>query len=132
MNAVNKETIKARGLIITNAVIREVHITLDGYLTATLLVDHEDWGTQSFGTYQLSESIDGPSALRGPNYAGRWLIACMRAGGVDDYTRLTGKAIRVVREGLGAGNLIRGIGHIVKNDRWFIPGDVFESLGIKQ
>jgi hypothetical protein len=57
------------------------------------------------------------------NYAGHFIARCLDIGGVDEWSKLRGKSIRVrIEDGL-----IKAVGHII-NDDWFCPKAEFDKL----
>lgn len=90
-----------------NAVIKSVKIENERGLSAWLHLDYGGSG-QGFGGYML---LGGER-----NYCGIFIARCLDIGGVDEWSKLVGKTIRVrVYDGL-----IKSIGHIIKDD-WFTP-----------
>jgi len=111
---------------IRNAVIDGAEINFDrDCLSAWVHLDYGGSG-QGFGGYVL---LLGPSythrkaSEEGPNYAGIFIEQVMRMAGVDAWSKLPGKTIRVRQTHSG----IEAIGHIVK-DVWFWPREVFDNL----
>jgi len=90
-----------------NAIITSVAIENERGLSAWLHLDYGDSG-QGFGGYML---LGGAR-----NYCGYFIARCLDIGGVDEWSKLRGKSIRVRIEN----GLIKAIGHIVKDD-WFTP-----------
>jgi hypothetical protein len=108
---------------ITNGVVREAVVRFDRdiFLSVWLFIDHEDGGTQGFGGYVLGGL---PSAACGkhdqqPNLAAEFLVGVMQACDVEKFNDCVGKAVRVMRESDDWSTPIVGIGHVIKNDRWF-------------
>ena len=108
-----------------NAVIERATITNDdhGLLSAWLSLDYGGSG-QGFGGYALYLPKDfkhhEPS---GPNYAGHFIWRVMEVAGVSEWSKLSGKTIRVMAKHGG----VEAIGHIVKDD-WFWPQRDFEQM----
>lgn len=99
---------------IKNAVIRGVQIENERGLSAWLTLDYGGSG-QGFGGYMLR----GGKA----NYGGHFIARCLDIGGVDEWSKLVGKAVRVrVDDGL-----IKAVGHIIEDD-WFDPKAEFDKL----
>lgn len=109
-----------------NAVIKSARITSDdhGLLSAWLDLDYGRTG-QDFGGYSLylAKSFTHHD-LRGPNYAGHFIWRVMEVAGVTEWSKLSGKTIRVKQEHTS----VHAIGHIVKDD-WFNPAEDFKSMG---
>lgn len=106
-------------MITQNAIITDASVQLDrGFiLTAWLMLDYGSTG-QGFGGYVLggSDGKAGEHDLQ-KNICAEFIVACLRAGGVEKFSDLVGKTIRV-RKTDEFGDII-AIGHIVKEDRWF-------------
>lgn len=112
---------------IKNAVIESAVIDIGDrdLLTAWLYLDYGDSG-QGFGGYVLLPGegwTHRESGERGPNYAGIFIDQCLRIAGVDQWSKLPGKTIRVKADH----GKVHAIGHIVK-DKWFCPSEVFRAL----
>lgn len=108
---------------VTNAIISKAEITNDehGCLGAWLTLDFGGSG-QGFGGYALYL----PKSFKHhklDSVAGHYLWRCMEVAGVERWSQLVGKTIRVRREH----SKIHAIGHIV-NDDWFSPADDFRPL----
>lgn len=117
---------------ITNGIIREFRIGFDRdiFLSAWVFIEHQDGGHQGFGGYVLGGTKDcraGNHAEQG-NLAAEWLVGVMLAADVEDYTKIVGRAIRVKRDSDNFNANIVGIGHILKDDRWFEPKAAFAKL----
>lgn len=103
---------------IRNAIIKNAAISIadHGQLCTWLELDYGGTG-QSFGGYSLCNVDATPGEIANtPNYAGIHLIKIMVVAGVESWSLLKGKPIRV--------DLINGrivaIGHIIE-DEWFYP-----------
>jgi hypothetical protein len=92
---------------IQNAIITGVEIEGERGLSAWI---HLDYGgaCQSFGGYML---LGGDK-----NYCAQFIRRCLDVGGVNEWSKLVGKAVRVKR----VAGIAQAIGHIVKED-WFEP-----------
>ena len=117
---------------ITNGIIEEAVVRLDrGFaLCVWLFIKHEDGGTQGFGGYVLGATPDAAAGNHAnqPNLAAEFIVSCLRVGGVESFDQLKGKAIRVVRENDSWNAPIKGIGHIIKGDCWFIAEERMNAL----
>src|SRR5579859_6696833 len=103
-----------------NAVIESAEITCGdcGLLDAWLVLDYGGSG-QGFGGYVLYVPKSWKHhTLESP--AGHFIFRCMEVAGVESWSHLKGKTIRV-RKTDEWGSIV-AIGHIVKND-WFCPKD---------
>jgi hypothetical protein len=105
-----------------NAVIKSTKVEIEdhGHLTAFLFLDYGG-SCQGFGGYGLYSPY---VKMKEKNYAGHFLYRTLEAVGVREWDSLTGKAIRVA---IGDDGLIKGIGHIIKDD-WFYPTKEFEEI----
>ena len=112
----------------TNAIIRSADIDYGdnsrGILTVWLSLDFGGTG-QNFGGYALylpksymHHRKDGP--------CGHFIARCMEVAGVEKWSDMAGKPVRVVRDGISSP--IRAIGHIVKDD-WFTPSEDLSGGG---
>lgn len=105
---------------IKNAIITSTTLDMGerGLLTGWLHLDYG--GThQGFGGHvlYLPKSYAHHSV---ESLAGHFIFRCMEIAGVDDWSKLPGKAIRVRMTDAG----IDAIGHIIKED-WFCPEQDF-------
>lgn len=91
-----------------NAIIisAEIYIEDHGILTATVRLDYGSI-VQGFGGYNLDMDGEAKSFIRG----------CLKAAGVDKWSELKGKTIRV----RATPSHVLAIGHIIK-DEWFSMG----------
>lgn len=108
---------------IRNAIIESATITNDdhGLLTAWI---HLDYGgmSQGFGGYALYL----PKGFKHHNIngtAGHFIWRAMEVAGVDEWSKLKGKSVRVKQNHNG----VYAIGHIIKDD-WFCPKEDFSKL----
>jgi hypothetical protein len=108
---------------IKNAVIESAELTTGdrGFLDCWLTLDYGGSG-QGFGgwTLYLPKSWTHHK-LESP--AGHWIFRCMEVAGVDKFSDLKGRTIRVKSTHSG----VQAIGHIVKDD-WFCPEEDFKAL----
>ncbi|MEM9584815.1 MAG: hypothetical protein AAGA08_17015 [Pseudomonadota bacterium] len=110
-----------------NALIKSASIKFDrDMLSAWLDLKYSTSLGQGFGGYVLLTSPDSrhrAAAERGPNYAGIFIDRVMRIAGVQNWSDLPGKTVRVKC----THSSVKAIGHII-NDDWFCPSSDFESL----
>ena len=107
---------------VKNAVIKSARLTNEdhGCLVAWLSLDYGGSG-QGFGGYCLySTGKDGGSA-------GYFIDRCLKIAGVNEWSDLVGKTIRVKSEHRG----VKSIGHIL-NDDWFTPDEDLEKHIVKE
>jgi hypothetical protein len=109
---------------ITNSIIESAEITSDdhGLLSAWLTLDYGGSG-QGFGGFALylPKSFKHHTLL---SPAGHFIWRCMEIAGVEHWSKLKGKTIRVRKS--DEWGTIEAIGHITKND-WFNPSEDFEA-----
>ena len=105
---------------ITNAVIESADIDTERGLNVWIHLDYGGCG-QGFGGYILYVPRDWKHhSVDGPNYGGHFIYRCLEVAGVEKWSQMRGKTVRAdIQDGL-----IKGIGHIVKDD-WFYPGKDF-------
>lgn len=109
---------------IKNAIIEKATLTIvEGCLSAWVFLDYGGCG-QGFGGFALYF----PKSFRHydpktPNYAGHFIWRVLKIAGVENWSDLKGKTVRVK----GDFTRIEAIGHIVKND-WFDPKKEFEEM----
>jgi hypothetical protein len=104
-----------------NAIITHASITGadHGVLSAWLTLDYGGSG-QNFGGYCLYKPISHFEPHG--NYAGFFIWKCMEIAGVDEWSKMVGKTVRVKCEW----TKVHAIGHIVK-DIWFNPSEEFKE-----
>jgi len=114
-----KITMEVKNAIITNAVMQ---VGDKGILTAFINL-YDGNSSERFGGYPLYIPKSFPQHNTATNYAGHFIHRMMTVGGVQEWSGLIGKAVRVESEN----NKIIGIGHIVE-DNWFYQDQEFEEL----
>lgn len=102
--------------IIQNAIINKVELTTKDYdvLVLWLHLTLGDAGGIAFGGWNL-----GNEKFQ-PNHGGWWITRCLEIAGVDEWSKLPGRTIRI-RMADFSGPVL-AIGHIVKDD-WFCPSE---------
>jgi hypothetical protein len=107
---------------IKNAVIQSARFDTERGLSIWVGLDYGGSG-QSFGGYLLY-GPKGWKANENPvNYAGHFIWRLFEIAGVDEWSKLPGKTVRVK----ASWGHVQAIGHIVKND-WFDPKAEFEAM----
>lgn len=120
------------GIEVVNAIIESARICISrGFLLDSWLsLDYGGTG-QGFGGYVLGgigdEKVPSAQHAEQPNLAAEWIVSILQAAGVDDWKDVPGKAVRVRREE-GFNGRVTGIGHITRNDRWFLPEQRFAQM----
>lgn len=119
---------------VLNAVISSVDMRLERemFLCGNVYLKRADGFSQGFGGYVLG-GVAGCKAGNHhsqPNLAAMFLVGVMQAADVTDYAKAVGKAIRIEVEP-GFNGKITGIGHIIKDDLWFRPEELFAESRIK-
>lgn len=92
-----------------------------GFLDASIFVNYGG-ACQGFGGYVLyaPQNWKHHKLL---SAAGHHIWRLMKVAGVDDWSKMKGRAIRVkVKDGL-----IKGVGHIIEDD-WFIPSEDYATI----
>lgn len=109
---------------IKNAIIESAVIDTGdrGLLTAWLFLDYGGSG-QGFGGYSLYLPKDYKHHTNKGDFAGHFIFRCMQIAGVEKWSDLKGKTIRVKATNDG----VEAIGHIVKDD-WFNPSEDFAKI----
>ncbi len=101
-----------------NAIITRVTIDNERNLSAYLHLDYGGSG-QGFGGYCLYTERQWKE--NGKNYCGHFISRCLIIGGVDEWSKLVGKTVRVHSDH----GKVHAIGHIVE-DIWFNPSEDFK------
>lgn len=110
---------------IKNAIIDSVSIDTGerGLLTAWLHLNYGTCGVQGFGGYVLYLPKGFVHATTKGDFAGHFIFRCMEIAGVERWSDVKGKTVRVMVQDDRA----VAIGHIVKDD-WFNPSKDFEAM----
>lgn len=111
-----------------NAVIESATITNadHGMLSAWVYLDYGG-SSQGFGGYSLYLPKDFKHHADGVNFAGHFIWRVMEVAGVEEWSKLKGKTVRVKCEH----SKVHALGHIVKDD-WFNPSDDFKRMRAEQ
>lgn len=104
-----------------NAIITSARFDVERGLSAYLTLDYGGSG-QSFGGYLLYAPKGWAAHSDGGNYCGHFVYRCLEIAGVEDWSALVGRSIRVRSEH----SKVHAIGHIVKDD-WFDPSADFSK-----
>jgi hypothetical protein len=107
---------------IKNAVITSAQFNTERGLSAWLMLDYGGSG-QGFGGYLLYAPEGWKAHTERGNYCGHFVWRCLEIAGVDDWSKLPGRTIRVKADH----NKVHAIGHIVE-DKWFDPASEFEVM----
>jgi len=112
-------------MTIQNAIISAAKITTGdhGFLDCWLTLDYGDGIFQGFGGWALY--LPKPSKYYNiMSLAGHHIFRIMKITGVENWTNVVGKSIRVRGSGEILSFKIEAIGHII-NDDWYCPTDDF-------
>lgn len=110
---------------IKNALITSAELSMadHGCLTMWLSLEGSGWGC-GFGGYCLGKGYLGAKQFEGSAKGMESIMRIMNVVGVDCFTALKGKYVRVELEGPGGG--ISRIGHITE-DKWFSYKEFFKK-----
>ena len=107
---------------IKNAIIESATLDIGdrGFLQSWIFCDYGGV-VQGFGGYvlYLPKSFHHHEIM---SHAGHWIQRCMEISGVSEWSKMKGRSIRCHIEN----GLIKGIGHIIKDD-WFFPSIDFKK-----
>jgi hypothetical protein len=113
---------------VKNAVIESVELKIErgGILVAWVVLNYGGSGQQFGGlALYLDKSFDHHEIK---SFAGHFLFRCMQIAGVEKWSEMTGKAVRVrAKDFLAGSGPPDAIGHIIKDD-WFSPKDDFKPF----
>lgn len=107
---------------IKNAVITDAKFDTERGLSIWVCLDYGGSG-QGFGGYLLYGPKGWAAHANPGNFAGHFIWRLFEVAGVDDWSKLAGRTVRVRAN---HGN-VKAIGHIIKDD-WFDPSEEFKSL----
>jgi hypothetical protein len=115
-------------MVIKNAIITGASITSGDHdvLSAWLHLSYGGTG-QSFGGYTLYLPKNFKNYQHSPNFAGHFIYRVLQVAGVEEWSKLEGKAIRVKLDTDNLGGLAYAIGHILNED-WFEPKVDFAEM----
>jgi hypothetical protein len=120
---VRESIIDVRGMETKNAIITSAELLIDhNCLTGWIYLEHND-GYQGFGGIALCHSNRIFPEL---SHTGYWICRVMEVAGVEKWSDLKGKTIRVRGCGKTLDFKIKEIGHIIKDD-WFNPEEDFKT-----
>jgi hypothetical protein len=114
------DTLRERNAIIESAELTTAdHGLLSGWLTLNY-----GGAAQGFGGHALFLPASFTHSQRQGNICGLWIWRVLEAAGVERWSELVGKTIRVRCHHSG----VEAIGHIVRDDLWFNPTEQFAAL----
>lgn len=106
-----------------NAIITSAELDIERGLSAWVHLDYGGSG-QGFGGYMLYIPSSWASHNKDcKNYAGHFVYRVLEVAGVEKWSQLKGKTVRVKCDH----GKVHEIGHIVKDD-WFNPSRDFEEI----
>jgi hypothetical protein len=108
-----------------NAIIGSARFDTERGLSAWLALEWEGGG-QGFGGYLLYAPKGWKAHDHPGDFTGHFIWRCLEVAGVDDWSKLAGRSIRMKHEH----SKVHAIGHIVK-DIWFNPQEEFEAIQAK-
>jgi len=105
-----------------NAIIRKTTISSADYgiLVGSLTLEYGGGSIQDFGMYTLYN----PRLKEDRNFGAFFIWRCMQIAGVDDWSKMSGKPLRVR---IGDNGLIKAIGNFIE-DKWFCPTEEYNTL----
>jgi len=111
---------------IINAVIKSASLSKkEGFLTVWLDLELEGGCGQGFG----GTCLHNPTKKAAIDYIAKYIYTLLEVAGVDDFSKLSGKAIRVSYDTNRWGESIKSIGHITK-DIWLDPAKLMEEYNV--
>jgi len=120
--------------IVGNASIESADIVFSRgvFLDCWLQLSFGNSTSQGFGGYVLGARPDSDAAAnqhdKQPNIAGEFISQVMAIGGVEKFSDLPGKIVRVRK--VDEWGAIEAIGHAIK-DMWFNPSERMEQMRLK-
>lgn len=105
-------------MVIENAQITRADLTMADYgcLTLSLIIEGSGWGI-SFGGYVLGKGYLGASEFTGSAKGIEEIMRIMDVVGVERFSELEGKYVRIEVPAYGSGRAYK-IGNIIE-DKWF-------------
>jgi hypothetical protein len=105
-----------------NAIIKSVTLSNadHGCLSSFIQLDFGD-SSQGFGGYNLYSK-----GIRNGNYAGLFINSVLEVVGVNEWSKLVGKPVRVKADY----GKVYAIGHIIE-DKWFDPEQEVKKLNVE-
>lgn len=121
-------------MVEANAIITKATITIErGFLLSSWVYLDYGGSGQGLGGFVLGGTPDSKAGDHtAANFAAEWIVGVMRAADVEDWSSLPGRAVRVRRDREGLSGTVVGIGHIIRDDRWFSPESAFARLGASE
>lgn len=110
---------------VKNAVIESVRFGTERGLSIWVGLDYGGAG-QGFGGYLLYGPKGWKAHENCANYAGHFIWRLFEVAGVDEWSKLKGRTVRVKC----SWSNVQAIGHIIKDD-WFDPKAEFAALSGK-
>lgn len=125
MTKIKEADIRRRELEIVNARITDAELSMadHGCLTMWLTLEGEGWGI-GYGGYCLGKGYLGADTFEGSAKSLEYIMRIMDTVGVERFSDLKGKYVRMVNPGLGGCADI--IGNIIE-DKWFSAKDFFKK-----
>lgn len=120
-----EDEIRAKGLEIKNARITSAELTMSdhGCLTMWLHLIGIGWGV-GYGGYCLGKGYLDADTFEGSAKGLEYIMRVMDVVGVERFSDLEGKYVRIANEGWGS--TVDVIGNILE-DKWFSAKEFFEK-----
>ncbi len=122
----NEEIMIADGYKIENARIKSADLSMadHGILTMDIVLEGCGWGC-CHGGFVLGKGYLGGDRFDGSAKGLEYIMRIMDTVGVDTFSALPGKYVRVATKGWGS--CVKIIGNIIK-DQWFDPEEFFSMV----